>query len=161
MIFKQCPICNRYMIPVMSETLLRYKCVCGYDTNSCSFTYSHKSPDYSSSFNLNTSLGEKTLQAGFCSYGGRKNRMRLVDIDKLKDVKFQDSANLYKWGWNSAIDAIFQAPTVDAVEVVRCENCKHYDEQVWDRKGRGRCNSQHIDMLPTDYCSYGERKNET
>ena len=50
-----------------------------------------------------------------------------------------------------------KAPTVDAVEVVRCKNCVHYEqfatgiiEQVCVRTDRF-CD-------PNDFCSRGERK---
>ena len=85
----------------------------------------------------------------------RTMKARLIDADKLKDVKFQDSANLYKWGWNSAIDAIIEnAPTIDAVEVVRCGDCRHLTAD-------GRCLEFADDFLRpsvNDYCSYGERE---
>lgn len=32
----------------------------------------------------------------------------------------------YASGWNAAIALIEAAPTVDAVEVVRCKDCNHY-----------------------------------
>ena len=43
-------------------------------------------------------------------------------------------------------------PTVDAVEVVRCRDCKHCNE--------GFCVGYHAhhDVMPDDFCSYGERK---
>ena len=62
--------------------------------------------------------------------------------------------------------AIVEAPTVDAVEVVRCKDC-HWWRLVNKRNGCGIC--QHevfsvddctIDPVtePTDFCSYGERR---
>ena len=45
------------------------------------------------------------------------------------------------------------APAVDAVEVVRCKDCKHFLED-------GMCNND-LGLLiahTTDFCSYGERK---
>ncbi len=54
---------------------------------------------------------------------------RLINADEPKNIKFvaiyKDSD--YARGWNDAIDAIMEnAPTVDAVPVIRCEQCKHY-----------------------------------
>lgn len=41
---------------------------------------------------------------------------------------------------------------VDAIEVVRCEDCKHWDD--------GACLFHANYTLSDDYCSYGERKEE-
>lgn len=53
-------------------------------------------------------------------------------------------------------------PTVDAVPVVRCKDCKYYE--IHKPKILENCerNGQLIPMMPNDFCSYGERKeNET
>ena len=53
------------------------------------------------------------------------------------------------------------APTIDAVPVVRCQDCKHYE--------RGRCEGNHdicteeeywFYVKPDDFCSRGERRAE-
>lgn len=61
--------------------------------------------------------------------------------------------------WMSEID---DAPTVDAVEVVRCGNCKHYGWEQEPCYGR----VQRFCKLPKgltsvwvgSFCSYGERR---
>lgn len=60
--------------------------------------------------------------------------MRLIDLDELPKGRVE---------WED----IFDAPTIDAVEVVRCKNCKEY---------------KYCFLLPNDddYCSKGERKEE-
>ena len=97
--------------------------------------------------------------------------MRLIDADALKAIRFHylpysqivpadcdtdEKVYAYKLGWNDAIDAIVEsAPTVDAVEVVRCKDCFHF----WD----GVCKA-HNDVIyvdDNDFCSWGERKDET
>ena len=94
------------------------------------------------------------------------NEKRLIDanalgIGKAKREAFNNPA--YADGWNSAISIIESAPTVDAVEVVRCKDCEHYDNS------EGICwchlNSKFfpggLDWhgFPEDgYCSYGERR---
>ena len=54
------------------------------------------------------------------------------------------------------------APTVDAVEVVRCKDCKHWKCWRSSGEGTGDCNlDEGYQTLATqhyDYCSYGERK---
>ena len=48
---------------------------------------------------------------------------------------------------------IENAPTVDAVEVVRCEDCKQYN-------GHRHCYYSDMAVLDNDFCSYGERKDD-
>ena len=87
--------------------------------------------------------------------------MRLIDADKLievlnkKSVPFNANVN----------DAILTAPTVDAVEVVRCKDCKWW-ELVDDyyAKGYGECTCprsviKRSTFLNEDwYCANGERR---
>ena len=62
--------------------------------------------------------------------------------------------------WNSEKNECELYPTVNAVEVVRCKDCKHYgftenripQEQVW------WCYKWSNVTRETDFCSYGERK---
>ena len=55
-------------------------------------------------------------------------------------------------------DMISNATTVDAVPVVRCKDCKHYE--IHKPKVLENCerNGYIIPMRPDDFCSYGERK---
>ena len=48
--------------------------------------------------------------------------------------------------------------TIDAVEVVRCKDCKHYE--IHKPKVLENCerNGYLIPMKPDDFCAYGERK---
>ena len=79
---------------------------------------------------------------------------RLIDADKaLEIVRDQRIAhpNAYHLT-NYATLILREAPTVYAVPVVRCKDCKHYNE--------GSCVGYHAnhDTMPDDFCSYGERK---
>ena len=91
--------------------------------------------------------------------------MRLIDVDDLgvgrcsKDVL----PAAYCAGWNGLLGLIEKAPTVDAVPVVRCKDCKHL--RVWNRKDiYAFCPKTNIVFLPFDkdtrtfFCSFGERK---
>ena len=80
---------------------------------------------------------------------------RYIDADKL--IEF---ANNMK---DKTIDAndIARFPAADVVEVVRCEDCKHFDEDI---QGTGLCSlGGQLDwanmntMYADDFCSYGER----
>ena len=57
------------------------------------------------------------------------NEKRLIDANELPLGKFVEPRTEWHQGWNDALDAaMLQAPTVDAVEVVRCKDCKHRGE---------------------------------
>jgi len=78
--------------------------------------------------------------------------MRLIDADKLVEKHRETCSNSMKYNLDLA-------PTVDAVPVVRCKDCKHYD--------RGECyhprHERHLQSIrqeDDDFCSYGERKEE-
>ena len=51
-------------------------------------------------------------------------------------------------------------PTVDAVPIVRCRECKHYDTADFDGNILCGCtlHSAMLDITPDSFCSYGERK---
>lgn len=99
--------------------------------------------------------------------------MRLIDADALdaemyhKSFEVDDGRNV----WNSGLwirykifeEAIRDAPTIDAVPVVRCRDCKRYREYTYlgtqkiyvcERDRRKRI----YDMKEDDFCSRGERK---
>ena len=84
---------------------------------------------------------------------------RLIDADALgvgrcsKDIL----PAAYCAGWNGLIELIEKAPTIDAVPVVRCRECKWWQED----DDVGHCdNPDGLDNYakPEDFCSCGERK---
>ena len=96
---------------------------------------------------------------------GRTGRMgRLVDIDRLCDdlVKRWSIADKKKEDTIRAVMAdvvtpiVASQPTVDAVEVVRCKDCRHHHYQhgipYCDRIDYG------YGWQDYDFCSHGERK---
>lgn len=89
---------------------------------------------------------------------------RFIDADALEESKFHSKEDwtlvevaTWQWGWNDAIDAIIDnAPTVDAVEVVRCKDCEFYGEdEKWCRR-LGLCGA----FNENDFCSHGERRED-
>ena len=90
---------------------------------------------------------------------------RLIDADKLLE-------SYKKWipqlsskedegdrrGVETCIAVLEDMPTMDAVEIVRCKDCKHYE--IHKPKVLENCerNGYIIPMKPDDFCSYGERK---
>lgn len=87
--------------------------------------------------------------------------MRLVDVDELgvgrcsKDVL----PAAYCAGWNGLLGLIEKAPTVDAVVVVRCMDCKYaYINSFAVSSGEALCTLSGKPMQQDDFCSCGEPK---
>ena len=53
---------------------------------------------------------------------------------------------------------INEAPTVDAVEVVRCRDCKHFTKGMAVGMCKRNPEKPILPMKYNDFCSYGERK---
>ena len=106
---------------------------------------------------------------------------RLIDADKrIAEIKNQYCTGCDNYGgvkcracWvDDAMCLIDDATTVDAVEVVRCRDCKYWGDQDGilrssDGELFARCkinnylvDGRHIGLCPAEYdfCSYGERK---
>lgn len=83
--------------------------------------------------------------------------MRLIDADALEcDTEWSEYADDYISYSKFAID---NAPTIDAVPVVRCKDCKYRDPE--DKK----CDCGHAILwqLPRDddwFCADGERRDD-
>ena len=87
--------------------------------------------------------------------------MGLIDANTLlRHKRKMSGADFGGEFWDAAVLAsdIKNAPTVDAVPVVRCKDCKHYE--IHKPKVLENCerNGYIIPMKPDDFCSYGERK---
>lgn len=83
--------------------------------------------------------------------------MRLIDAELLEEQFGISDADIL------AKEEIRYAPTVDAVVVTRCKDCKHLC--VWNRKDiYAFCPKTNIVFLPFDkdtrtfFCSLGDRK---
>lgn len=86
---------------------------------------------------------------------------RLIDADKLlQQIKFD-----YDLDYGETLidprdfaDAVCDSPTVDAVPVVRCKDCKYYKPDEYE------CGCDCPAGLPyvkaDDFCSYGERNED-
>ena len=77
--------------------------------------------------------------------------MRLIDADAL----LAEYDRQHEGEPGKARKLIEDAPTVDAVEVVRCKDCKY----LMFSDCYGECGKGHMWIVsPYDFCSYGERK---
>lgn len=61
-----------------------------------------------------------------------------------------------------AVVMISECQPVDAVEVVRCKDCKYYDNPICGVHSEYPCDQYNtgytVHTEPDDFCSYGERK---
>lgn len=84
--------------------------------------------------------------------------MGLIDADALIEEALTEGAYGY-------VDAkqIADAPTVDAVPVVRCKDCKHHywEQEPCHGKSVHYCELSHmrgVEVFKEFFCYYGERK---
>ena len=95
--------------------------------------------------------------------------MRLIDADELKEhlfvgadydkaindgiAKTEEEVFAFQCGWNDALKSVAQfALAVDAVEVVRCKDCKSKDGDV--------CDYSAVYVHPNGFCNWGKRREE-
>ena len=102
------------------------------------------------------------------------NEKRLIDANWILG-EIEHDLGCYEIGEMTEDDALYvelrdvvkmvcAAPTVDAVEVVRCKDCKHYLEEqhqcehptIWAEY----CSDFGMGVEPGDFCSYGERRTD-
>lgn len=85
--------------------------------------------------------------------------MRLIDADALEKQMRRTSPPM------ANLPMLRAMPTVDAVEVVRCGDCKHFnpdDQAAQDAEWSGWCRYNGCLTDDFDFCSRGEgRDNET
>ena len=99
----------------------------------------------------------------------RRTSMRLCDLDEIKVCVDRQYENCH--GYSGSKKAIYReailavksilhsAKPIDAVEVVRCRECKHRgtDYCIFHIKGEP-ADEELLRKLENDFCSYGERK---
>ena len=98
--------------------------------------------------------------------------MRLIDADALLD-EFLNRYTEREREWNLVFAAceikqdfanmISNVPTVDAVEVVRCKDCKHHywEQEPCHGKIEHYCELPHmrgVEVFTEFFCYYGKRK---
>ena len=91
--------------------------------------------------------------------------MRLIDADMADVVIIYDKSN--ELTQVSAIREYIERqrafldkfPTIDAVPVVRCRECKHCDPENY-HCDHPMSTGAPLSRKPDDFCSYGERKDD-
>lgn len=102
--------------------------------------------------------------------------MRLIDADLLREHLFVTESRTggsrdeqaYEQGWDNALKAVmvYEPTVVDAVEVVRCKDCKHYVLYELFGRSQGWCERLCDEFDKSlarateedDFCSRGERR---
>lgn len=82
-----------------------------------------------------------------------RKKVRLIDANELR-IQFDDIPPYIGLAGSLVQQYIDKAPTVDAVEVIRCESCKWYEPECEN------CDFWGGYRNPDHYCGEGERKNE-
>nr|DAK07397.1 MAG TPA: hypothetical protein [Caudoviricetes sp.] len=92
--------------------------------------------------------------------------MRLIDAGSAmstpvlpKEYRNYQTDNLddaYERGWEDALENLKNAPTVDAVPVVRCKGCKYLVNATVNSNGFLIFHVNDMEIAPDDFCSYGE-----
>ena len=76
------------------------------------------------------------------------SEQRLIDANAL--IEEYTAFAYLEFNGLDFIESLKAAPTVDAVEVVRCENCKHF------RQPSCAMDTYCFDVTEEGFCSYGE-----
>lgn len=85
---------------------------------------------------------------------------RLIDADKLKEdvLDLPNCPNEFSDTYDKAriLDLVDEQPTVDAVQVVRCKDCRWFENDGYHTN----CQIMRFCVEDDDYCSRGERRGE-
>ena len=100
-----------------------------------------------------------------CECGGKytARALRLIDADAVynKAMENHRKGEIEDWEFDSIINYLDGAPTINTVEIVYCKDCKH--KVRTDANGIVICSEEHGMYCPTenDFCRYGVKKGET
>lgn len=83
--------------------------------------------------------------------------MRLIDADKFEVYAYSNTSLDFDAGVLSVLEKLDAAPTVDAVEVVRCKDCEYsYKFSGWRSCSHGICCGRTVP--PDFYCAEGKER---
>ena len=89
--------------------------------------------------------------------------IRLIDADALKkEIAKRTPHFVQRIEFTPCFEAIRNAPTVDAVPIIRCKDCKEWTQTAGDDKfSVGRCSFlEHDLVMSRGYCAWGVRKDD-
>ena len=88
------------------------------------------------------------------------SREAALDLLQYYPIKNPEPTDIIPAVLETARKFIARLPAVDAVEVVRCKDCKYMDEAKVNSKGFLICPASGMEITDMDFCSYGERREE-
>lgn len=87
------------------------------------------------------------------------NIMYFDPDDREYHIGFSSFTLEYVFKWLAEeFEIIDEPPTVDAVEVVRCKDCKKWQRHTMVDRERGHCRLYNVTKHDSGYCDRGERK---
>ena len=84
-----------------------------------------------------------------------------VEGGYMSDYIEREAAQSAVWEEDNQTDmilAISSLPAADVAPVIRCEECRYYQNAKINKKGFLICPASGMEITEDDYCSYGERK---
>lgn len=92
------------------------------------------------------------------------NEMRMIDANWLKGIirqymKDHPGCQIFDTVMGLVCDMLNDSPTVDAVPVVRCRECKYSYGNKYCTNDAWKDEGNTVYIEPDAFCSYGERKN--
>ena len=89
--------------------------------------------------------------------------VRLIDADKFEVYPYTLTSLDFEAGVLSVLEKLDAAPTIDAIPVVRCKDCKyhHWEQEPCHGKTVHYCELPHmrgIEVFKEFFCYYGKRK---
>ena len=92
-----------------------------------------------------------------------ENEKRMIDANALKS-EFEWLKSVVNESSKGEVMDVMQridnAPTVDAVEVVRCKDCKYSYGSKYCTNEAWKDEGNTVTIEPDAFCSYGEKRNE-
>ena len=86
--------------------------------------------------------------------------MRPIDADVLKVLMMADSLQMMLFGkkyeLSDAMKTVNNAPTIDAVQVIRCKDCKYYHSKSYGHY----CENDIYVATGEEFCSRAERRGQ-
>lgn len=86
-------------------------------------------------------------------------------LNLLKKINPVDFGSIFDYEAHGAVQECLREisyrvedmPTADVEEVVRCKDCRYYQDAKINKKGFLICPASGMEITETDYCSYGSR----
>lgn len=89
--------------------------------------------------------------------------MRLIDAEDLIEKHCEDCRSVHKddpdgCNYCMAVRLVKKAPTLDAVPVVRCQECARSGDAKVNGKGILMCPASGMEIIYNNFCCYGKSR---